>query len=189
MGMTTNRDIPFAKSLVDYIFRWMGMEFISGYREANAPQRSGSASASKSQTEPAKVIKEEKSWSGPDINDRITGAAGSAQPSGSGIASGGGGDSERIEGISASSRIREIGVGAEANRTQVVVESHTHIERDVRVVSESSASGAAVAINPLDAANAVLMGDAPACGTCGSITVRNGTCYRCMNCGNSMGCS
>ena len=31
--------------------------------------------------------------------------------------------------------------------------------------------------------------DAPACDVCGSITVRNGTCYRCYNCGNSMGCS
>ncbi|MGV6814808.1 MAG: TSCPD domain-containing protein, partial [Phycisphaerales bacterium] len=38
-GMTTNRDIPFAKSLVDYIFRWLGMEFIEGYRDANAPKR------------------------------------------------------------------------------------------------------------------------------------------------------
>jgi ribonucleoside-diphosphate reductase alpha chain len=34
-----------------------------------------------------------------------------------------------------------------------------------------------------------LMGDAPFCGTCGHITVRNGSCYRCLNCGNSMGCS
>ncbi len=34
-----------------------------------------------------------------------------------------------------------------------------------------------------------LMGDAPACSTCGHTTVRNGTCYRCLNCGNSMGCS
>jgi ribonucleoside-diphosphate reductase alpha chain len=33
------------------------------------------------------------------------------------------------------------------------------------------------------------MGDAPACDVCGAITVRNGTCYRCLNCGNSMGCS
>jgi hypothetical protein len=31
--------------------------------------------------------------------------------------------------------------------------------------------------------------DAPACDICGSITVRNATCYRCYNCGNSMGCS
>lgn len=34
-----------------------------------------------------------------------------------------------------------------------------------------------------------LMGDAPPCTDCGHTTVRNGTCYRCLNCGNSMGCS
>ena len=33
------------------------------------------------------------------------------------------------------------------------------------------------------------MGDAPACDGCGAITVRSGTCYKCLNCGNSMGCS
>src|SRR6185437_3511154 len=38
-GFTQNPDIPIAKSVADYIFRWLGMEFISGYREANAPQR------------------------------------------------------------------------------------------------------------------------------------------------------
>ncbi len=32
-------------------------------------------------------------------------------------------------------------------------------------------------------------GDAPNCEICGHITVRNGTCYKCLNCGNSMGCS
>jgi ribonucleoside-diphosphate reductase alpha chain len=31
--------------------------------------------------------------------------------------------------------------------------------------------------------------DAPACDICGAITVRNGMCYKCYNCGNSMGCS
>ncbi len=31
--------------------------------------------------------------------------------------------------------------------------------------------------------------DAPACNTCGHITVRSGTCYKCLNCGNSLGCS
>ena len=38
-GFTKNPDIPIAKSIADYIFRWMGMEFIPGYREANAPRR------------------------------------------------------------------------------------------------------------------------------------------------------
>jgi len=31
--------------------------------------------------------------------------------------------------------------------------------------------------------------DAPACNVCGHTTIRSGTCYKCLNCGNSMGCS
>ena len=34
-----------------------------------------------------------------------------------------------------------------------------------------------------------MMGDAPICEKCGHITIRNGSCYRCLNCGHSMGCS
>ncbi len=34
-----------------------------------------------------------------------------------------------------------------------------------------------------------MMGDAPACDECGHITIRNGSCYKCLNCGNSLGCS
>jgi ribonucleoside-diphosphate reductase alpha chain len=41
----------------------------------------------------------------------------------------------------------------------------------------------------LDAQLEELMGDAPVCDGCGHITVRNGACYKCLNCGNSMGCS
>jgi ribonucleoside-diphosphate reductase alpha chain len=46
--------------------------------------------------------------------------------------------------------------------------------------------------NSMDAVNAAaksMQSDAPACNTCGHITVRSGTCYKCLNCGNSMGCS
>ena len=46
--------------------------------------------------------------------------------------------------------------------------------------------------NGMDAMNAAaksMQSDAPACNTCGHITVRSGTCYKCLNCGNSMGCS
>jgi ribonucleoside-diphosphate reductase alpha chain len=31
--------------------------------------------------------------------------------------------------------------------------------------------------------------DAPVCPECGHLTVRNGACYRCLNCGASLGCS
>ena len=43
-----------------------------------------------------------------------------------------------------------------------------------------------------DAVNAAaknMQSDAPACNVCGHITIRSGTCYKCLNCGNSMGCS
>jgi ribonucleoside-diphosphate reductase alpha chain len=43
--------------------------------------------------------------------------------------------------------------------------------------------------NALDAQLEEMMGDAPVCDVCGHITVRNGACYKCLNCGNSMGCS
>jgi len=34
-----------------------------------------------------------------------------------------------------------------------------------------------------------MMGDAPPCPTCGHITIRNGSCYKCLNCGGTSGCS
>ena len=51
-------------------------------------------------------------------------------------------------------------------------------------MSEASMQTAAV-----QAMLADKMGDAPLCDTCGHITVRNGSCYRCLNCGESKGCS
>jgi ribonucleoside-diphosphate reductase alpha chain len=43
--------------------------------------------------------------------------------------------------------------------------------------------------NPLNQQMRDAMSDAPFCDICGHITVRNGSCYKCLNCGNSMGCS
>jgi ribonucleoside-diphosphate reductase alpha chain len=36
-GMTRNPDVPMAKSVMDYLARWLGMEFIPGYRERMSP--------------------------------------------------------------------------------------------------------------------------------------------------------
>ena len=41
----------------------------------------------------------------------------------------------------------------------------------------------------MNAAAKSMQSDAPSCNTCGHITVRSGTCYKCLNCGNSLGCS
>jgi ribonucleoside-diphosphate reductase alpha chain len=129
-GMTENADIPFAKSLVDYIFRWMGMQFVEGYRESHSPRAQYEASSpvtsTRLQDEPRRI------------------------------------DTDR-----------SVAVGA------------------VRQSSAKPAIGGELAA-PADAisrAAADAQADAPACDVCGSITVRSGTCYKCLNCGNSMGCS
>jgi len=44
-------------------------------------------------------------------------------------------------------------------------------------------------VSALDQQLSEMMGDAPFCDVCGHITVRNGACYKCLNCGNSLGCS
>lgn len=55
--------------------------------------------------------------------------------------------------------------------------------------TDKAASKNHAAHGSIDALLEEMMGDAPLCDTCGHITVRNGSCYRCLNCGASMGCS
>ncbi len=181
MGMTTNHDIPFAKSLVDYIFRWMGMEFISGYREANAPPRSKGGKVSQETKEVAAApAKEDRTWSKSEDSEssglsastsRITGQISRTIETGR----------EKIDAIAAMARSG----GSAGERREAPIVEVMHAERTTKTVTESTVT----MVNPLDQSNAALMGDAPACDGCGSITVRNGSCYKCMNCGNSMGCS
>ena len=51
--------------------------------------------------------------------------------------------------------------------------------------TEVEVGGAAVLSTHLS----MMMGDAPMCNLCGHLTVRSGACYKCLNCGNSIGCS
>ena len=112
-GFTRNKDIPMAKSLVDYIFRWLSLTF-----------HDGSAAAVYAPVVPAAAPKAEAVKPAGELKPAIEPAA-------------------------------PTGVGPNMLNDQF---SH-------------------------------FMEDAPACDTCGAITVRNGACYRCHNCGNSMGCS
>ena len=66
---------------------------------------------------------------------------------------------------------------------------------DVRMINtqvtktSTAATHKSHGLDAVSAANKNMQGDAPACNTCGHITVRSGTCYKCLNCGNSLGCS
>ena len=133
MGHTTNPDIRIAKSVVDYIFRWLGMTFIPGYREATGVTQTASTyekTASKTR------FKESDTTNGV--------AGGSDQPTNAVLL--------ELAGISMAP------------------------ETAFQTISRSDQF-------------ARFQSDAPSCDSCGAITVRNGNCYLCHNCGNSMGCS
>jgi len=66
----------------------------------------------------------------------------------------------------------------------------------IRVTAPVAKANVAVAVetaagsmDQVQAAAKSMQSDAPACSTCGHITIRSGTCYKCLNCGTSMGCS
>jgi len=168
-GYTKNPDIPVAKSLVDYLFRWMGTEFIPGYREANRPGGYGDGGGG-------------ETGGGGDSETERKPAATTA----SGLADGQGKAKVEVNG----SRGKHPG-GTNGHSSAVAVKpavkpaAATLLERaGVRMAVDPSAS-------PTDRESqfAKFQIDAPACDNCGSITVRNGNCYLCHNCGNSMGCS
>jgi len=64
--------------------------------------------------------------------------------------------------------------------------SHGHAAEPMKASATSVAEAPASSV---DAMLSEMMGDAPFCDVCGHITVRNGACYKCLNCGNSLGCS
>ncbi len=219
MGMTTNRDIPFAKCLVDYIFRWLGMQFIAGYREANAPQR---AEKDTSNTETARQDASAQGQEKRQItisdakegtqcqNDSANTSQGvtttgtsrlglehntptnTTDPSPQSSSDGGIGSRVILSshaGKSSDTPADEVRTGGASASLTTVVKHESIAVRSETIEQTNEYAETQHAARAIDHSNASMMGDAPACDGCGSITVRNGSCYKCMNCGNSMGCS
>ena len=142
-GFTKNPDIPIAKSIADYIFRWMGMAFIPGYREANAPRRPGA-----DESEPA--------------------------PAGTPVL--------KVNGVRSATI-------ADLEHAEAVMGARAYQQAAAQPPVAVSETPLADGLSEQDRQFAHFQSDAPACDNCGALTVRCGTCYRCFNCGNSMGCS
>jgi len=136
-GWTGNEQIGFAKSIMDYIFRWLQLRFLSGHQLSLF---SGlAAGVQRPLDEP--------------LHETTPPAGGLLPETSQGGASG------SIE------------------------------DRGLYGAPETRRSGGAI-FHAADAMKEYLdMGDAPSCHTCGAIMVRNGSCYRCMSCGSTSGCS
>ncbi len=108
-GRTRNRDVAIAKSIVDYIFRWMATKFLSPEAQYHAGVNVPAGKPVDSSEPAARAANDE--------------------PAGS---------------------------GASSRRAPFAIQNDE---------------------------------DAPSCSTCGAIMIRNGSCYKCVNCGATSGCS
>ncbi len=119
-GWSGNPDIGYAKSIMDYIFRWMQLRFLTGQQQM--------------------------------LFDNL--------------------------------RLRPAGNGGQIEGTSDVsgTASSGGLKSEVR--------GPGSSVHAADALSSIVdLGDAPSCSFCGSIMTRNGSCYRCMSCGSTSGCS
>jgi ribonucleoside-diphosphate reductase alpha chain len=174
--MTSNKDIPFAKSLIDYIFCWLGCRFIPGYAEKNTPNRAASAPKESKNTTTAKQLVEKAK----DLAHKIAEAKAETK-------------------VKAKTPVRQ---RQDVSSPELIKRSSPltpNLTEPTLRLGSLVASAVTDASGPLQSEVKVLeqfnaqfahfSTDAPACDICGSLTVRNGTCYKCFNCGNSMGCS
>jgi ribonucleoside-diphosphate reductase alpha chain len=69
------------------------------------------------------------------------------------------------------------------------VQTGVHVDKpdSSRKEQESARQGGPTGLN--DLTSVIALDDAPTCAGCGSIMVRNGSCYKCLNCGETSGCS
>jgi ribonucleoside-diphosphate reductase alpha chain len=154
-GYTKNPEIPIAKSLVDYIFRWLASKFLT----ADLKERAGVVS----REEPGPL----------------------AAPSG-------------FKAVAPLTPVAEAAAAPMAAAFQALAGIRTDAPEpaEARPIGFSAGIGGvagATAPAPLQAARGTFAfensSDAPSCHECGSLMVRSGACYKCLNCGSTSGCS
>jgi len=137
-GFTKNPDIRNAASITDYVFRWMAVQFIPGYREQTAPKKD----------QPELAI--------PGLQEEVK--------------------------KQVNRPVRELPL-AEENDIEPLTAPKPHGNGH----RKGTAGGRSV--KTLSDSVAHFQQDAPTCPNCGHVAVRNGACYKCLNCGESLGCS
>ncbi|MBN1845490.1 MAG: vitamin B12-dependent ribonucleotide reductase [Sedimentisphaerales bacterium] len=166
-GMTGNLDIPFAKSIIDYIARWLGMTFLPGYREMFAPKRPAKSS-------PAEATAAGSNGSGKDGNKD------------------GGGNGEPKAPPAVLTPALPTAALPDLERRAGLERFPERIDGIINRIHKAEPAVSGEKAQQMAAFNSQFshfQSDAPVCDNCGSITVRNGNCYRCHNCGASHGCS
>jgi ribonucleoside-diphosphate reductase alpha chain len=225
-GFTGNQEIPIAKSIIDYIFRWLGSRFLGpddkaalGLIDRSAMVADVPLSAtSPSNSSPAAEVPAASSADSAPLAYGTTadasvpdGASGSDRPTDGGSASLT--DKTQKEDEPKAALATETATRAEAAEQPAsnekgsadaarVISSTPAPASELSVIAENGngnghakggngkTNGSTITLS-LGATNVAfkIQEDAPSCAECGSIMVRNGSCYKCLNCGSTSGCS
>jgi len=210
-GWTGNAEIGYAKSIMDYIFRWIQIRFLSGTQldlfTGLSPQASPSVAVEGTVSAPGNTVSlvtPESAAPAPMVPESSEPAGARAYPSmPSALASFGAADvspqailerEQREARAHQALSDQDIFNNGPSDRTP----PHHGIAPDMtsrsglgQSASEPSAAFKDRGIyHASDAMKSMYdMGDAPSCATCGAIMTRSGSCYRCMSCGSTSGCS
>jgi ribonucleoside-diphosphate reductase alpha chain len=191
-GFTSNPEIPIAKSIIDYIFRWLGSRFLAPEDRATLGLVDRAANA-ESSIQPLNLGLGGANGSG------IAGTPGSGTLPAAGPASPLSGNAGEAgtptavaapEAQAATPPPAKEGPSSDAPRSEAIPISGNG---NGTAKSNGNGSAARVTLGNLGIGKAQVtftsQADAPSCAECGSIMVRNGSCYKCLNCGSTSGCS
>ena len=197
-GFTGNPEIPITKSLVDYIFRWMGSRFLApddraplGLQErahvvADAPFAFGASALRPRPDEgitaqgealraPAAPAAAAAPASAPASDDTVKAASTTVATAVSASVS------TSIAKDELTVLATGAGNGAASGAGSGGTKNGSGLAAIAAALGGSFGGGQKVAFSA--------QADAPSCAECGSIMVRNGSCYKCLNCGSTSGCS
>jgi ribonucleoside-diphosphate reductase alpha chain len=148
-GYTKNPEIRNASSIIDYVFRWLALQFIPGYRESN--QLMG---RNQNELQLPGLVDESKKKINRPVSDLAVA------------------DETEI--------ILQPAKGGGTNGNGVNGNGHN---------GHGAAPAVGHVVTSLSQSVSHFQLDAPTCPNCGHVAVRNGACYKCLNCGESLGCS
>jgi ribonucleoside-diphosphate reductase alpha chain len=173
-GWTGNEQIGYAKSLMDYIFRWLNLRFLSGTQLTlfvGMGQQPSQLPASPS------LIPEHEHDEDPLASQNNLARLAVEVAKRLNQVSGQTGNPGSVGGSAPEASFDDYGAPAE-------FDAKASTSAAVPQLKDRGIYHASEAMRDM-----YEMGDAPSCPTCGAIMVRNGSCYRCMSCGSTSGCS
>jgi ribonucleoside-diphosphate reductase alpha chain len=189
-GFTGNPEIPIAKSLVDYIFRWLGSRFLPAEEKgalglidrsavvADAPMAFGASAlqpradegiTAQSEAVVRAVMPTPVPAPAPEPSSSDDAAKGSATP--------------------AAAPAAPVSVAKEELAVVATNGANGHANGNGKRTLESFTGALGGSLGGGTKVAFAAQADAPSCAECGSIMIRNGSCYKCLNCGSTSGCS